>query len=212
MKSTIFTLLILAGISANVFAQDKKGGTFFKVDFMKSAGAVEKVSHNADSLSLEIESYFSKDKFFLSGWSFGYRKEDIRFLDAGQYFSVKAFHDFNIRFSEMQLGVGEEWGYPSLTSEKTISGIDPSHPESFRHIFPIRNSGIPFLGPKKDGTLYPFLSLTLSKRVGIFRLEGGVRMDFRKFGLDTYGPDGQFSSSEKWTASPSALIGFGLRM
>ncbi len=212
MRNLILVSLISIFVSAGASAQEKKGGAFFKLDFMKSIGAVEKVSRNADSILFEFESDFSKDRFFLSGWAVGYRKEDIHFINAGHYLSVRTFHNFNLRFSEMQLGAGEEWGYPSLTSQKTVSGIDPAHPEAFRHIFPIRNSNMPFIGPDHDGTLYPFLTMTLSRKMGSLKLEGGVRMDFRKFGIDTYGPNGQFSSKDKWAVSPSAIFGIGLRM
>lgn len=212
MNNLMTALLISVFVSTSAFAQEKKGGVFLKVDFMKSEGAVQNVSHNADSVSVEIESNFAKDKLFLSGWALGYRKEDIHFVDAGHYFSLRTFHNFDLHFTNMQLGIGEEWGYPSLTSEKTISGIDANHPEAFSHVFLIRNSSVPALGADHDGTLYPFVTMTLSKKVGIFKLEGGLRMDIRKFGVDTYGPGGQFSLSDKWTVSPSVLVGFGLRM
>lgn len=212
MRNTILVLLMLIVISTSAFGQEKQGSTYLKTALAKTEGRVEDVPYGVNSLTIEIESYFPKDKVFLSGWSVGYRKEDIRFIHAGHYFSLKTFHDFDVRLLEIKLSGGEEWGYPSLASEKTIPGVDPGRLESYRHIFLLRNSKVPFLGTKHDGVLYPFLTLSFTRKIGTFMFEGGARLDFGKFGIDTYNPNGQFSLNEKWIASPSVFVGFGLKM
>lgn len=212
MRNAILVLLMLTAISTSAFAQEKQGSAYLKTSFVKTEGRVEDVPYGVNSLAIEIESYFSQDKVFLSGWSVAYRKEDIRFIHAGHYFSLKTFHNFDVRLLEIKLSIGEEWGYPSLASEKTVPGADPGQLESYRHIFLIRNSKVPFFGTEHDGVLYPFLTLSFTRKIGIFMFEGGARMDFGKFGLDAYDPNGQFSLNEKWVASPSVFVGFGLKI
>lgn len=205
--------MIFICMPVSVSAQDNNGGTYFKVDFIKAADSIQDISSSPDSLTIEVESYFRHSKVLLSGWSLAYKKEDIHFIDSGHYFSLSTFRTFGPRFLSIKLKGGAEWGYPSLLYEKTIFIYDPpGQLKSYQHSFLVRNSGIPRFGSKHDGTFYPLSSLSLVSRSKVFLVEGGVRMDFRKFSVNDYGPGLQFATSQKWIVSPSVFIGFGLRL
>src|SRR3989344_4545224 len=179
---------------------DNKNGTYFKVQlahwqgdiFANNSligwkGNIFGSDYNLTSIGVEVETYFSKTHLQLSGWSIGYRKDDPRYIKSGQMFNGKVFRSFNLKVFELKPSAGIEWGVPSANFDKTKFDYSDNNSIRYRHTYPVKNSGIPSVGVKGDGSLYPFMEVGILKRPGnFFLLELGMRVNIMEFGIDDY--------------------------
>jgi len=172
--------------------------------------------YDLTSINIEVETYFNGTRLQLSGWSAGYRKDGIRYTDFGHMFYGRAFRSFNLKVLELKPSGGVEWGMPSLNFDKTTFGNLRRRPFRYEHSYPAKNSNVPFVGTAKDGTIYPFAELSLVQRPGIFLIEGGMRINIMKFGIDNYSVRYDdvitFNSSEKRMLVPYLFVNIGVKM
>lgn len=160
-------------------------GDIFSQDLTRWQGNIFGSDYNLTSLNTEFEFYFAKNHI-LSGWSIGYRKDDMEYTDAGHMFSGKTFRNFDLRLFEIKTSGGMEWGIPSLNFDKTVFGDGKDGSVKYRHTYPKKNSNIPGIGTTKDGVFYPFGELSILERRSIILIEGGMRINIIKFGVDNY--------------------------
>ncbi len=236
MKKTMLSLIILFTLSGIADAQDSPAkpeetpssdsATYLKIGLARWRGDVS--SNNVftnwrsgpsgpeyKSIGLEIETYFDKNHLQLSGWSLGYRKDDIRYAELGHMFSGKAFRTFGLKGLELKSAAGIEWGMPSLSFDKTNFSYAEDGTVSYKHIYPYRNSNIPFAGTTKDGAIYPFMEFSAQRRTRAFLVEGGMRVNIIRFGFDDYSIKNDiitYNLRDKRTLVPYLFINFGLKM
>lgn len=208
-------ILIFSANSTSLYAQEKKetSNTYIKLGLVHSQGKIEWADYVLNSLSIEVETYFNKNHFGLSGWSLGYRKEDFQHSEFGHLLSADAFRTKSIRVADIKFGGGIEWGMPSNAFSRTKFNSLTDSDISYSHVFLDRNSNIPGIGTKHDGVLYPHMKVSLVKRSKFFLLEGGVRVSIMKFGIDEYNVSGDNLNvviRDRRMAIPSIFLGIGL--
>ena len=138
------------------------------------------------SLKLSMETYFGDSVLQLSGLSVGYRKDSLNLAESGHMINVMLFRDFNIKTFTLKVGSGIEWGIPSLNFDKTRMDTSDNETLRYRHTYINRNTDVPFVETRTDGTVYPFLELSIAQRPWGFLVETGVRLNFISFNLDDY--------------------------
>lgn len=203
--ANLILIILLIAYPIDTFAQsddkpsENKHGTYLKVDlahwqediFGKNSltewkGNLFGSDYNLTSAGFDIETYFQNSHVGLSGWSVGYRKDDLRYMDSGHMFNGKVFGSLNLKIFELKPSVGMEWGMPSATFDKTRFDYGQNGAVSYQHTYPIKNAGVPFVGTKRDGAFYPFAELSVVERPGPFILEAGMRVNVIRFGIDDY--------------------------
>ena len=172
--------------------------------------------YNLTSMDIEIETYFDSTHLQLSGWSIGYRKDDLRLTDSGHILSGKIFRNFNLKVFELKPSFGIEWGMPSLNFDKTKFNYgEDGSTVSYEHTYPHRNFDLPVLGIIKNGVSYPFTELSLVQRPGPFLIEGGMRLNFIKFGVDDYEITNDkitYNFSSRRVITPYLFVNIGIKM
>lgn len=229
---TLTFLIVSTGLEAQELVttgSGRKSGTYLKAGLAHWQGNIfsgnSLTQWDADvfgadyaltSASLEIESYFSSTKLLLSGFSVGYRKDNLSRGESGHMVSAKIFHEFPLKVFGVKAGGGVEWGMPSFNFDQTefASGDDGSL--RYRHTYIARNADVPRVGTSTDGAVYPFASLSLVQRPWIFLVEAGVRMNFIRFNLDDYlvAPSDEVTTSfnDKRVLAPYLFVDVGLRL
>src|SRR3989338_7745855 len=59
-----------------------------------------------NGLNIELETYFNKNHLGLSGWSVGYRKDDVRQIDFGHFFNLGVFREMAVPMVGFKFGGG----------------------------------------------------------------------------------------------------------
>ena len=210
--------VLLAGLilifSTNVYAQESEeaSNTYVKLGLVHSQGKIEWADYVINGLSVEVETYFKNNHLGLSGWSLGYRKDDLRYSEFGHLLNVDTFRTKSIKVADIKFGGGVEWGMPSNGFSRTRFNSGTGSDISYNHVFLNMNSNIPRVGTKNDGALYPFLKFSLVKRSRSFILEAGTRVNIMKFGIDEYGVfDNKLTvvKKDKRMAIPSIFLSIG---
>jgi|SRR3989338_3459803 len=192
---------------------DHSRQTYLKAGLVHTETCIENFSVVVNGLSIDLETYFNKNHLGLSGWSVGYRKDNLEFIDFGHLFNFSVFRTASISVVDLKVGGGVEWGIASTNYSKTRFSYNDSGLAEYEHLFLIKNSEVPFLKPSNDGTLYPFMELSLLKRNRRFLVEAGVRGNIQKFGFDRYRLDGDkldFVSGDKTRVVPAAFVKLGI--
>lgn len=215
------TLVMVTGLYCQASAQTESveskniPATYLKFGLTHWQGDTYGFVYNLNGLNVEIEHYFSSNHLFLSGWSIGYRKDGVQMVETGQMLNLKVFRNFDLKWLEVKTGGGADWGSPSLMFDKTKFDQLTTTVINYAHVYPIRNSNIIFIGTSTDGILYPFLDLTVAKRMGPFIVEAGSRANIIRFGKDNYHIVNNFieldSHNEKKIIQ-TVFVNFGLKL
>ncbi len=209
----ILTMPILASAQSSV--PKVKHDSYLKFGLDHWQGNISSFNYKFTGVDLEVETYFNRNIIQLSGWSVGYRKEQIRRLETGQLFDGKVFRAFDLKGVDLKTAGGVEWGLPPLTLDKTRFADTQGDDLSYQHIYPVRNSNIPHLGDSVDGVLHPFAELSVVKRKGQFLFELGVRDNIMKMGIDSFDIKNDqinYSSKVRTRHMPSIFVNIGLKM
>ena len=168
------------------------------------------------SASLGIETYFDHPRLLLSGWSIGYRKDALRFLESGHMVHGGLFRSVNLGVFEVRASGGVEWGVPSLNFDTTEFDYRGDGAVRYVHTYPVKNANLPFIGTTKDGAFYPFMELSVVQRPGRFLIEGGMRLNVVGFRFDDYEVDATdtitTSFAERRVLAPYLFVNLGLKL
>lgn len=195
----ILILALLLILPSGVFAQQVEENkseekpepkhnhdTYVKMGFNHWEGKVWDFNYNLNGVNFDIETYFNTTHLQLSGWSIGYRKDDLRYSDSGHLLNFKVFRTFDLKVVDAKIGGGGEWGMSAFVLDQTRFENTGDDSIRYRHVYPVRNSDAPYIGTMHDGVLYPIGEVSLLKRKSIFLIEGGIRESFMRFGNDGY--------------------------
>jgi hypothetical protein len=188
----------LAQQAAGERAGGRKPGTYLKLGLAHwqgnifSEGALTQwtvdlfgASYDLTSVNVEVETYFRRPRL-LSGFSLGYRKDAVQYIDSGHMLSATLFRDVDFKVAALKAGGGVEWGLPSLNFDQTEFDFRSDGTVRYRHTHPGRNAYIPFVGTRSDGALYPFAELSVVQRPAGLLVEAGMRVSFIRFHFDDY--------------------------
>jgi hypothetical protein len=225
----IFCLLLPARLVAQPVQADPDGapksGTYLKAGFAHWQGDLDSrgslsdwsvdlfgVDYNLTSVNVAIDHYFGS----AGGFSVGYRKDALGYLDAGHMFSASLFGSADLKVVALKIGGGLEWGMPSLNFDVTELETTRDGTVRYRHTYPERNADVPFVGTKTDGALYPFIELSAGQRSSVFLLEAGVRINIIGFHFDDYEVSARdevrYAFARKRMLIPYLFANFGIRL
>jgi hypothetical protein len=176
----------------------RKPGTYFKAGLAHwqgdifSEGSLTQwnvdlfgAKYNLTSVKVEVERYFG-GSFLVSGFTIGYRKDTLRYVDSGHMFSATLFRDVDLKVVALKAGGGVEYGMPSLNFDTTEFEQAGDGTVRYRHTYPRRNAAVPLVGTNEDGALYPFATLSVVQRPGGLLFEAGVRVNVMRFHFDDF--------------------------
>ncbi len=192
-----------------------KSATYIKTDLIHGNFDLYGYGYYFNDLNFEIEHHWPERHLSLSGFSIGYRKEDFSNADYGHFLNSKVFWKVEKRGFYFKPGVGAEWGKPSPRFEQTHFHYSGVKLVSYERIYLERNAWMP-VGVKNTGTLNSFFELGIGQKVGPFLFEGGTRIGYDKFVIDTF----QFKNgdlvfqglSREYKFVPTLYIGIGLKL
>jgi hypothetical protein len=192
-----------------------QGDIFSESSLTRWSGDLFGADYALTSVSLEVDTYLPRASFPISGFAIAYRKDAIPSLEAGHMLSGTLFHDFDLKVLAVKVGGGAEWGIPSLNFDQTEYDVAADGTVRYRHTYPARNSDVP-VGSRPNGTLYPFLVLSLVQRPGPLLFEFGMRVNFIRFHFDDYevrpGDEVMRAFDERQVRVPYLFANFGLRL
>ena len=93
----------------------------------------------------------------MSGFSLGYRKDDVGADDSGHMVSGMLFRDIDLKVLALKVGGGAEWGIPSMNFDQTAFDYAADGTVRYRHTYPGRNSRVPVGRRSPTARLYPFV-------------------------------------------------------
>lgn len=240
-RCLVLTLTLLPVLPATVIAQGASpdvspdgdagegGGTYLKMGLAHWQGDIFSArsltqwtgnlfgsDYNLTSAEVEIEIYFDRPLLLLSGWSIGYRKDELRQVDSGHMLYASAFRSLNVGAFELRAGGGMEWGVPSLNFDTTEFDYRADGTLGYNHTYPVKNVNVPRIGTTKDGVLYPFVELSVVQRPGRLLVEGGMRVNIVPFQFDTYEVDLNdritYAFDSKRVLMPMLFVEVGVRV
>jgi hypothetical protein len=209
-------------------AGGRKPGTYMKLGLAHwqgnifSEGALTQwtvdlfgASYDLTSVNVEVESYFRRP-LLVSGFSLGYRKDAVQYVDSGHMLSATLFRDVDFKIAALKAGGGVEWGLPSLNFDQTEFDIRTDGTVRYRHTHPGRNAYVPFVGTRSDGALYPFAELSVVQRPGSLLVEAGIRVNVIRFHFDDYevnpADEVTHAFSERRVRVPYLFLNVGVRL
>ncbi|MBI2674462.1 MAG: hypothetical protein HYX22_01870 [Candidatus Yanofskybacteria bacterium] len=169
--------------------------TYFKAGLVNNTGELFQdrlnngFGYSLNSLRIDIETHFdSRHLFIFYGWSFGYRKEDVRKAESGHFLNFKTFSRFDMDPFYVKFGPGIEWGMPGTEFDQTEFVYDGKHNLlRYDHVFLERNFWIPNSEKfHKAGVLYPTVDLAGGFRNSHFILEAGLMWNVYRFGIQSF--------------------------
>lgn len=237
LRGLAFVSTLVLALPASVAAQQPRredssaqsqGGTYLKLGLAHWQGNIFSSrsltqwdgnlfgsEYNLTSAAVEIETYFGNPGL-LSGWSIGYRKDALRYIDSGHMIHAGVFRAVNLAVFELRTGGGVEWGVPSLNFDRTEFDFREDGAVRYTHTYPIKNADIPLVGTTKDGAVYPFIEFSVVQRPGGLLLEGGMRLNIVGFQFDDYEVDVTdtitHGFSEKRVLMPYLFVNVGLKV
>lgn len=221
MKKTLLALTVFSAIlMVPAFAQSPDANqlpaTYLKGGISYGNFTVDPYQFLFVDLDVTVEHNWKRRHGGLAGFSVGYRKEDLSMLGFGNFFRGMVFWDINTHHSfSVKPEVGMEWGQPSSRFNKTRFRHNGDTLVSYRYVYLDQNSWMP-IGVDGSGTLYPVFQIGVSRKTGRLLFEGGLRLNYDKFGFITDKFDNnrliQQTLIEEYKFIPTLFVGIGLKL
>jgi hypothetical protein len=223
MTRSLFSTLFIATLftTSNALALDQElkddikniqkttDQTYIKVGYTFTGRNIYDYPISINGVSIDAERYFNRYRLGLSGWSVGYRKEDIRHPWRGHLLNGAFFREIYL----FKIIGGIESGVLPLKYDLTeIDFGADGEPIAYSHLFPHRPINLPWGSGEIDLSMYPFFEFSVVHRDRhIF--EVGLRGNIMKFGINDYILEGDAfatSSKSEYIVVPSFFIKIGL--
>ena len=196
--------------------QKENSGTYIRTELIRGNFDLYGNSFRFNDLWAGIEHYMARSRLTISGFSFGYRKEDFSSSNYGHFVNGKLFWRFKVGGFNLKPGVGVEWGKPSLRFEHTNFKYFGDKLVSYERVYLERNANVPF-DIKGTGLVGLFFEAGLSRKAGPMMFEGGARFGIngfvvnRFYFLDDGNLDYQSSKKER-NLMPVLYAGVGIKI
>lgn len=180
----LFLLLIFVFSHTEVLAQEDLGSSYYAVNtsFYHSEGRLEGENYSFNHAGLDLERNWSKNKLWLSGWSLGYRREELDKKHFGHFINFGVFRKFKIVAGiYIKPSIKLEWGLPSDRLDHTVFHEDGS----YTYVYLLRNSDLP-KGIGKGFFFWPVVDARVGKTLSIFVFEAGVRAGYPSIVKEEY--------------------------
>src|SRR3989344_4551150 len=126
MRRLFCALAVLILGCADVSAQESNDNSFYTINgsFYHSEGVLEGESYSFNHLGLDLEKNWDRNKFGLSGWSLGYRKEELNKKHFGHFVNLGVFRRIGVGAGfYVKPGIKIEWGLPSDRFDHTVLDV-----------------------------------------------------------------------------------------
>lgn len=161
--------------------------TFLKVDVGYGMLSIVGFDYSFKDMGISMQTHFPKTHLgFISGYSWGYRKEEIQNSEQGHYLNARIFQRVGSGRAYAKVGEGVEWGMPGDVFTRTNFQYKNGSLIKYTHIYLDRNFWIPGVKVKRSGVLYPVFEIGTGFRTDRFNLETGLRGGFFRFGVERY--------------------------
>lgn len=161
--------------------------TYLKADFGYGMLSIIGFDYSFKYIGVNLQTHFPKTHFgFISGYSWGYRKEEIQNSEQGHYLNVRVFQRVGGGRAYAKVSEGVEWGMPGDVFTRTNFQYKNGSLIKYTHIYLDRNFWIPGVKVKRSGVLYPVFEIGGGIRTKHFNLESGLRGGFFRFGVERY--------------------------
>jgi hypothetical protein len=208
---------------------ERKSGTYLKVGLAQWQGDIFSknsltnwdvdlfgTNFELRSVKLSVESYFRDTLMQLSGFSVGYRKDNLHRSESGHMMSLGLFRDIDVKVFAVKTSAGVEWGMPSFSFDQTELRSGREGVVRYHHAYIYRNADIPFVGTSTDGVVYPFIEVSVLQRPWGLLFETGMRVGFPRFNLDDYEVSPRdfvgYALNRKRVIVPYVFAQFGVRV
>ncbi|OGM98258.1 MAG: hypothetical protein A2915_04035 [Candidatus Yanofskybacteria bacterium RIFCSPLOWO2_01_FULL_41_34] len=226
-KARLFLIIFLFGFfGSSLFAQDdsskdknfqkENSGTYVKTELIRGNFDLYGNNYRFNDFWIGIEHYMARNRLTISGFSFGYKKEDFSSSNYGHFVNGKLFWKFKTRWFDFKPGVGMEWGKPSPRFEHTNFKYSGDKLVSYERVYLERNANVPF-DIKSTGLAGLFFETGLSRKAGPMMFEGGARFGINGFVVNEFyfSDDGNLdfqSSKKERNLIPVLYIGVGIKI
>lgn len=211
MRRLLCVLAVLMLGCAEVSAQENNDNSFYALNFSfyHSEGVLERENYSFNHVGLDLEKNWSKNKIGLSGWTLGYRKEEIDKKNFGHFVNFGVFRRVGIGAGfYIKPSIRFEWGLPSDRLDHTVFHEDGS----YAYVYLLRNSNLP-KEINRGFFFWPVAEVKVGKTVSVFVFEAGIRGGYSEIGVEKYYPfERDFELSKRWIIIPSAVVTIGFKM
>ncbi len=184
MRRLFCTLAFLILSCADVFAQENKDNSFYALNLglYHSEGILKGENYSFNHLGLDFEKNWDKNHLGLSGWSLGYRKEELDKKHFGHFINFGVFKrvDLGAGFY-VKPSVKLEWGLPSDRLDHAVFHEDGS----YSYVYLLRNSSIPS-EINRGFFFWPVLDVRVGRTVSVFVFEAGLRGGYPEVVVEKY--------------------------
>ena len=212
MRRLFCALAFLILGCAEVSAQESNDNSFYTINgsFYHSEGVLEGESYSFNHLGLDLEKNWDRNKFGLSGWSLGYRKEELNKKHFGHFVNLGVFRRIGVGAGfYVKPGIKIEWGLPSDRFDHTVFHEDGS----YTYVYLLRNSNLPS-EINRGFFFWPVLDVKVGKTVSIFVFEAGLRGGYPEVVVEKYyisEDEFLFEIDKDRVLIPSAVVTVGLK-
>ena len=220
----------LIGLCQNAAIADGRINATFDFNQHTLTSTLNDIGLEWQGIDIVFEKTFSKSNPVISGFAIGLRRElfyaftgfggrkDVDRWDEGTYLALRMYKSFELHPRGWSIGPAFSilYGIPGTTLDRTITSRYGSG-NSYTHVFPVRNAGVPpfisdNVGLKADtALLYPEVAVMLSRQFA----KGGIRLDWIggvriiRFGFVDSSPQGNvYSDSRVFIPTIGIRVGF----
>lgn len=198
-----------------VVSKKVKSATYLKAIIIHGDLGLYGYRYYFNDMNFEVEHHWSKRHLGLSGFSIGLRKESFSSADFGYFLNSKVFWKAEKHGFYFKPAIGGEWGKPSSRFEQTLFHYNGAILVFYERIYRERNAWMP-VGVQNTGSLNPFFELGIGQKAGLFIFEGGARIGYDKFLINTF----QFKNGDltfqglsgEYNFVPTLYFGIGLKL
>lgn len=197
---------------AEVSAQENKDKAFHVLNFgfYHSEGTLKGEHYSFNHLGLDLEKNWDRNKIGLSGWSLGYRKEELNKKHFGHFVNFGVFRRFDVWSGfYVKPGLKLEWGLPSDRLDHTMFREDGS----YTYVYLLRNSNLP-REINRGFFFWPVVDIKVGRTVSKFVFEAGLRGGYSEVVVEKYRfpkEDFQFEIDKNRVVIPSAVVTVGIK-
>lgn len=213
MRSGLILALLFLLNCGNVYAQDNSGSFYsLNFSFYHSEGIVEGEGYSFNHLGLDLEKNWRRPKFrsILSGYSVGYRKEEMNNRHFGHFINLGIFRKFDtVAGVYIKPALKLEWGLPSDRLDHAVFRPDGS----YTYVYLLRNSNLPE-GINRGFLLWPVVDVRIGREISLFVFEAGLRGGYPEVVKEEYHistEDFQFEVDKRRIVIPSAVVMLGIK-
>lgn len=211
MRRLLCALVFLILGCADVSAQENDNSFYaLNFSFYHSEDVLEGENYSFNHLGLDLEKNWQRNKLGLSGWSFGYRKEELHRKNFGHFVNLGVFRKFGAGAGfYIKPGVKLEWGLPSDRLDHTVFHEDGS----YTYVYLLRNSNLPS-EINRGFFFWPVLDVKVGRTVSVFVFEAGLRGGYPEVVVEEYyisENNFRFEIDKDRVLIPSAVATVGLK-